>query len=382
MTILLNGYIREKIMQIPFNTLKPGYEKYRDEYLKAATRVLDSGWYTLGHELEAFEHEFAEWLRMKHCVGLNSGLDALILAVRALGIKAGDEVIVPANTYIASVLGITENGATPVFVEPDLYYNIDPDKIELAITPKTKAILVVHLYGQACRMDEIMGIAQRHNLPVIEDCAQSHGATFKGQKTGTFGTISCFSFFPTKNMGAFGDAGAIATNDEEIAQKIRALRNYGSEKKYYNKYQGVNSRMDEIQAALLRVKLRHIDEITAERRAIAEAYLAGIKNPNIALPQIAEGASHVWHLFVVRTEKRDELQKYLIKNGISTQIHYPVPPHLAEAYERLEYHIGAFPITERCAASILSLPLYNGMNSKEMEYVLLYLNNHNKGEDK
>lgn len=370
----LNGYIREKIMQIPFNTLKPGYAKYRDEYLEAAMRVLDSGWYTLGRELEAFESEFVEWLGMKHCVGLNSGLDALILAVRALGIKAGDEVIVPANTYIASVLGITENGATPVFVEPDQYYNIDPDKIEQAITPRTKAILVVHLYGQACRMDKIMEIAQRHNLPVIEDCAQSHGATFNGQKIGTFGTISCFSFFPTKNMGAFGDAGAIATNDEEIAQKIRALRNYGSEKKYYNKYQGVNSRMDEIQAALLRVKLRHIDEITAERRAIAEAYLAGIKNPNIILPQIAEGASHVWHLFVVRTDKRDDLQKYLADNGIGTQIHYPVPPHLAEAYKGLGHAKSSFPITEHYADSILSLPLYNGMANDEWAFVLNTIN--------
>lgn len=361
-------------MQIPFNTLKPGYAKYRDEYLEAATRVLDSGWYTLGYELEAFESEFAEWLGMKHCVGLNSGLDALILAVRALGIKAGDEVIVPANTYIASVLGITENGATPVLVEPDQYYNIAPDKIEQAITPRTKAILVVHLYGQACRMGKIMEIAQRHNLPVIEDCAQSHGATFNGQKTGTFGKISCFSFFPTKNMGAFGDAGAIATNDEEIAQKIRALRNYGSEKKYYNKYQGVNSRMDEIQAALLRVKLRHIDEITAERRAIAEVYLAGIKNPNIILPQIAEGASHVWHLFVVRTDKRDKLQKYLADNGIGTQIHYPVPPHLAEAYSGLRYKIGDFLNTEEYAASILSLPMYCGIKDIEMAYIIEKLN--------
>ena len=361
-------------MQIPFNTLKPGYAKYRDEYLEAATRVLDSGWYTLGYELEAFESEFAEWLGMKHCVGLNSGLDALILAVRALGIKAGDEVIVPANTYIASVLGITENGATPVLVEPDQYYNIAPDKIEQAITPRTKAILIVHLYGQACRMGKIMEIAQRHNLPVIEDCAQSHGATFNGQKTGTFGKISCVSFFPTKNMGAFGDAGAIATNDKEIAQKIRALRNYGSEKKYHNKYQGVNSRMDEIQAALLRVKLRHIDEITAERRAIAEAYLAGIKNPNIILPQIAEGASHVWHLFVVRTEKRDELQKYLADNGIGTQIHYPVPPHLAEAYKGLGYKIGDFPTTEDYSKTILSLPVFNGFPQTDLLKVIDNIN--------
>ncbi|WP_303150574.1 DegT/DnrJ/EryC1/StrS aminotransferase family protein [uncultured Cloacibacillus sp.] len=361
-------------MQIPFNTLKPGYEKYRDEYLEAATRVLDSGWYTLGRELESFEKEFAEWLGMKHCVGLNSGLDALILAVRALGIKVGDEVIVPANTYIASVLGITENGAAPVFVEPDQYYNIDPDKIEQAITKRTKAIIVVHLYGQACRMDKIMEIADKHNLPVIEDCAQSHGAAFKGQKTGTFGTISCFSFFPTKNMGAFGDGGAIATNDEEIAQKIRALRNYGSEKKYYNKYQGVNSRMDEIQAALLRVKLRHIEEITEERRAIAEAYLAGIKNPDITLPQIAEDASHVWHLFVVRTEKRDELQKYLADNGIGTQIHYPVPPHLAEAYKGLGYKASDFPITEGLAGTILSLPLFNGENVSHIDTLLQIIN--------
>lgn len=361
-------------MQIPFNTLKLGYEKYRDEYLEAATRVLDSGWYTLGHELEAFEKEFAGWLGMEYCVGLNSGLDALILAVRALGIKAGDEVIVPANTYIASVLGITENGATPAFVEPDQYYNIDPDRIEQAITPKTKAIMVVHLYGQACRMDKIIDIAKRHNLPVIEDCAQSHGATFNGQKTGTFGAISCFSFFPTKNMGAFGDAGAIATNDEHVAQKIRALRNYGSEKKYYNKYQGVNSRMDEIQAALLRVKLRHIDEITAERRAIAEAYLSGIKNPDIILPQIAEGASHVWHLFVVRTEKRDELQKYLADNSIGTQIHYPVPPHLAEAYKELGHRKGEFPITESYGEKILSMPLYIDMPISDIIYITDIIN--------
>ena len=364
-------------MRIPFNTLKPGYEKYRDEYLEAATRVLDSGWYTLGHELEAFEKEFSDWLGMEYCVGLNSGLDALILAVRALGIKAGDEVIVPANTYIASVLGITENGATPAFVEPDQYYNIDPDKIEQAITPKTKAIMVVHLYGQACRMDKIMDIAKRHNLPVIEDCAQSHGATFNGQKTGTFGAISCFSFFPTKNMGAFGDAGAIATNDEHVAQKIRALRNYGSEKKYHNKYQGVNSRMDEIQAALLRVKLRHIDEITSERRAIAEAYLSGIKNPDIILPQTAEGATHVWHLFVVRTEKRDELQKYLAENGIGTQIHYPVPPHLAEAYKELGYGIGDFLRTECFSKTILSLTVYNEMLNSDVIYTSMEINKWN-----
>ncbi|MCQ4814651.1 DegT/DnrJ/EryC1/StrS family aminotransferase [Cloacibacillus evryensis] len=365
-------------MTIPFNTLKPGYERYRDEYLTAVTRVMDSGWYILGHELELFEKEFAEWLGIEYCVGLNSGLDALVLAFRALGLKAGDEVIVPANTYIASVLGITENGATPVFVEPDQYYNIDADKIEAAITPRTKAILVVHLYGQPCRMDKIMEISAKYNIPVVEDCAQSHGATFKGQKTGTFGIISCFSFFPTKNMGAFGDAGAIATNDENIAKKIRALRNYGSEKKYYNKYQGVNSRLDEIQAALLRVKLLHIEEISRERAEIAQKYLNEINNPAVILPQIMDGADHVWHLFVIQTEKRDALQKYLNDSGIATQIHYPVPPHMAEAYIELGYETKDFPITEKMSNTVLSLPLFNGISEKEMAFVVNVINKFNR----
>ncbi len=360
--------------KIPFNTLKPGFKKYRDEYIQAATRVLDSGWYVLGKEVEAFESEFAKWLGLNHCVGLNSGLDALILALKAMGIGQGDEVIVPANTYIATVLGITQNGATPVFVEPDIYHNIDPDKIESAITKNTRAILVVHLYGQPCRMDEIMEIANKHGIPVVEDCAQSHGATLNGKMTGTFGKISCFSFFPTKNLGAFGDAGAIATNDYKLADKVRMYRNYGSKEKYYNEVQGVNSRLDEIQAALLRIKLSHLEEITIERNNIAQKYLNGINNPIIQLPKILTNARHVWHLFVVQTKERNKLQKYLADNGIGTQIHYPVPPHLSEAYKYLGYKNNSFPITEEKAQTSLSLPLYAGMKDNGIKYVVDALN--------
>ena len=359
---------------IPCNALKPGYDKYREEYIAAATRVLDSGWYVLGKEVEAFENEFASWLGAKYCVGLNSGLDALILAFRAMGIGKGDEVIVPANTYIASVLGITENGATPIFVEPDEYHNINTDKIEAAITPHTKAILVVHLYGQPCRMDKIIDIANSHDLPVIEDCAQSHGATFKGMMTGTFGKIGCFSFYPTKNLGAFGDGGAIVTDDAEIAEKIHMYRNYGSEKKYYNKVQGINSRLDEIQAALLRVKLSHIEELIKEREYVARKYLEGITNPLIKLPNIMDGARHVWHQFVITTSKRDDLHEFLADEGIGSLIHYPIPPHLSEAYSKLGYSRGSFPITEKEADSVLSLPIFNGMVQDNIDRVIYAVN--------
>nr|HPI99056.1 DegT/DnrJ/EryC1/StrS family aminotransferase [Synergistales bacterium] len=271
-------------MKIPFNRLFPLYEKYRKEFDQAALRVLSSGWYILGDEVSSFEKEFAGSIGSDHCVGLNSGLDSLILAMRALGIGPGDEIIVQANTYIATVLGITENGATPVFVEPDKYHGIDPEKIEKAISSKTRAILAVHLYGQPCEMDKIQEIGKIHGIPVIEDCAQSHGAAYKGQKTGTFGSIGCFSFFPTKNLGAFGDAGAIVTNHKELAEKVMMLRNYGSRSKYVHEITGVNSRLDEMQAALLRVKLKHLDEILEERKQIAEAYLRGIDNPLVELP--------------------------------------------------------------------------------------------------
>ena len=361
-------------MKIEFNVLDRQYQKYSEEYKQAALRVLESGWYILGKEVETFEHSFAEYMGMKYCVGLNSGLDALILAFRALDIKDGDEVIVPANTYIASVIGITENGAIPVYVEPDEYYNIDADKIEEAITDKTKAILVVHLFGQAANMHKIKDIATKHNLYLIEDCAQSHGARFDGKLTGTFGDIGCFSFFPTKNLGAFGDAGAIVSDKEEIADRIRMLRNYGSKIKYQHEIEGVNSRLDEIQAALLSTKLPHLEELTKERIKIAESYLAGIKSPKVALPTIRDKADHVYHLFVVRVENRDEFQQYLLDHGIKTQIHYPIPPHLSACYQRFGHSVGAFPITEQSVNEILSLPLYNGMTEEEIEYVVNAVN--------
>lgn len=365
-------------MNIPFCELRSGYVKYREEYIEAATRVLDSGWYILGKELETFEREFASWLGTDYCVGLNSGLDALILAFQALGIGHGDEIIVPANTYIASVMGITKNDATPVFIEPDEYHNIDADSIESAITKNTKAILVVHLYGQPCRMDKIMEIANRHGIPVVEDCAQSHGATFNGKMTGTFGKISCFSFFPTKNLGAFGDAGAIATTDKELADKIQIYRNYGSEKKYYNKVQGVNSRLDEMQAALLRVKLTHLEELTLERELIAQKYLNNINNPLIELPKVISNTRPVWHQFVIKTEKRDGLIEYLSDNGIGSQIHYPIPPHLSEAYSSLGFTRGSFPITEKEADTILSIPIYNSLRYKESDHIIKTLNNYKR----
>ena len=363
-------------MKINFNELKRGYEKYKEEYDKAAIEVLESGWYILGENVEKFESNFSQFIGSKYCVGVNSGLDALILAVRALNIGYGDEVIVPANTYIATVLGITENNATPIFVEPDEYYNIDANKIEEKITNKTKAIMVVHLYGQAANMKKIKEIADKNDLYLIEDCAQSHGAKFEGKTTGTYGDIGCFSFYPTKNLGAFGDGGAIVTDNEKIADKIRMLRNYGSRRKYYNEIEGVNSRLDEMQAALLNVKLSHYRELRSEREKIAQKYLNEIRNPKIILPKIRKGAEHVWHLFVVQTENRDKLQNYLNENEIGTQIHYPIPPHLSEAYKYLGYKKGDFPITEKQANTVLSLPIYDGMTNEEAEYVIKAINDY------
>lgn len=335
---------------------------------------MESGWYVLGQELSSFETEFANYVGSSQCVGLNSGLDALILAIRAMKIGPGDEVIVQANTYIATVLAITENGATPIFVEPDEHHGIDPNKLEQAITEKTKAIMAVHLYGLPCNMDLLVEIANRRNIPIIEDCAQSHGASFKGHKTGTFGTISCFSFFPTKNLGAFGDAGAIVTDDLDLADKVKTLRNYGSKKKYYNEICGVNSRLDEIQAALLRVRLKYLNETLAERSSIAEYYLKNIDPSVVTLPSIRPGASHAWHLFVVQCIRRNDLQNHLEARGIQTQIHYPVPPHLSGAYGHLGYKVGDYPITEGLSNSVLSLPLYNGMTDGEMKKVCAAIN--------
>lgn len=347
---------------------------HQEEYEKKALDVLRSGWYILGKEVTAFEEEFAAFTGSRYCVGLASGLDALWLAFRILGIGAGDEVIVQANTYIASVMGITINGATPVFVEPDAYYNMDVFKIEEKISGRTKAILVVHLYGQASNMAPILALCKKHNLRLVEDCAQSHGAAFDGKMTGTFGDIGCFSFYPSKNLGAFGDAGAIVTDDEDLAKAMRMYRNYGSEKRYYNKVVGANSRLDEMQAGLLRVRLSHLEELTTERRRIAHTYLSSIQNPLIILPETRTLCSHVWHQFVIRCDKREDLIRHLDSTGIGTIIHYPIPPHLSEAYAYLGYQAGSFPITESYADTILSIPMYNGMTQEEQQYVIERLN--------
>lgn len=361
-------------MKVMANTLDRGFFMYQDEFEKKALEVLRSGWYVLGKEVSAFEEEFAEYVGCKRCVGLASGLDALWIAFRLLGIGAGDEVLVQGNTYIASVMGITMNGATPVFVEPDEYYNLDASRLEEKITERTKAVLAVHLYGQASNMGEILKVAKRHGLRVVEDCAQSHGAKFDGQVTGSFGDIGCFSFYPSKNLGAFGDAGAIVTNDERIAEEARIFRNYGSEKRYYNKVVGANSRLDELQAGLLRVRLGHMDELEAQKRRICERYLRELDGEKFSLPRIREGATHIWHQFVIRSDRRDELAEYLRDKGIGTIIHYPIPPHLSEAYRYLGFRKGDLPVTEKYADSVLSLPLFYGMTEEEQSYVIDWMN--------
>lgn len=361
-------------MKIMPNRMDRGFEMYQQEFEDKALEVLRSGWYILGNEVRSFEEEFAKYAEADYCVGLASGLDALWIAFRILGIGTGDEVIVQGNTYIASVMGITMNGATPVFVEPDEYNNIDASKIEEKITNKTKAILVVHLYGQASNMAPVVELAHKYKLRLVEDCAQSHGARFNGQMTGTFGDIGCFSFYPSKNLGAFGDAGAIVTNDPKIAEDVRIFRNYGSEKRYYNKVVGANSRLDEMQAGLLRVRLRYMAELTEERQNLCNRYLEKLSNPLIELPEVREGATSVWHQFVIHCKHRDELIEYLNSKEIGTIIHYPIPPHLSEAYAYLGMKKGTLPITEAYADEVLSIPLYNGMTEEEQDYVIKAIN--------
>ena len=361
-------------MKIMPNRMDRGFYKYQDEIEQAALKVLRSGWYILGKEVSAFEEEFAAYTGAKYCVGLASGLDALWIAFRLLGIGAGDEVIVQGNTYIASVMGITMNGATPVFCEPDEYFGMDPDRIEALITEKTKAVLVTHLYGCASQMDAITDICTRHNLRLVEDCAQSHGACCNGKMTGTFGDVGCFSFYPSKNLGAFGDAGAIVTNDEALAKEFKIFRNYGSEKRYYNKVVGANSRLDEIQAAMLRVRLKYMNELTEEKIKIADRYTKEINNELIILPKIPEGSTCIWHQYVIRCEERDRLIEYLNEKEIGTIIHYPIPPHLAEAYRYLGHVEGFLPITEKLAKTVLSIPMYNGMTEEEQTYAIDALN--------
>lgn len=362
------------------NRLDRGFYMYQQEFEDKALEVLRSGWYVLGKEVQAFEEEFAAYMESKYCVGLASGLDALILAFRALSIGEGDEVIVQANTYIASVMGVTINGATPVFVEPDEEYGIDASKIEAAITPRTKAVLVVHLYGQACQMDEIVRICQKYDLKLVEDCAQSHGSRFDGKMTGTFGDIGCFSFYPSKNLGAFGDGGAIITDNKELADAMKILRNYGSEKRYYNQVVGVNSRLDEIQAGLLRVRLSHLDELAQEKVEIADRYLSELHNPYFELPKMRKKATHIFHQFVLRTKYRQQLIDYLDGLEIGTIIHYPIPPHLSEAYAYLGYHKGDYPVTEGYANEVLSIPMYNGMTREEQDFVIKALNDFKPAE--
>ena len=361
-------------MKILPNRLDRAYALHQTEYEEAALRVLRSGQYILGNELKAFEMELAAHVGTSHCVGLASGLDALIIALNMLEIGKGDEVIVQSNAFIACVMSITRNEATPVFVEPDEYYNLDPTKIEDAITEKTKAILVVHLYGQASDMEAINTIAKKHCLYVIEDCAQSQGARQNRKVTGSLSNIGCFSLFPSKNLGAFGDGGAITTNNPELDKQIRIYRNYGSEKKYYNQIVGTNSRLDELQAAMLRVRLRYLTDMNNERKAICTRYLDNIKNEQIILPKVREGCQSVWHQFVIRTDKRDQLVAHLQEKGIEIIIHYPIPPHLSEAYKHLGYSEGSYPIAEGYAKTVLSLPLYIGMTEIEQEYVIEAVN--------
>lgn len=350
---------------IPFLDLQAINAQHRNDLIKACTRVIDSGWYISGTELEQFEKNFAQYCGTQYAIGVANGLDALILTLRAwkeLGkLIDGDEIIVPANTYIASILAISANGLIPVLVEPDLNtFNLDPIKTRKAITARTKAILPVHLYGQLADMPALMDIAKEFNLLVLEDSAQSHGAEVDGKRAGNWGDASGFSFYPGKNLGALGDAGAVTTNDAELAEMLRALRNYGSHEKYKNLTIGVNSRLDEIQAAMLAVKLPYLDKETNHRREIAELYLKGINNPAITLPTIPhnnaeEYLGHVWHLFVVRSEKRNELQKHLLDNGIQTLIHYPIPPHKQRAYS--EWNTESYPISEKIHDEVLSLPI-------------------------
>ena len=357
-------------MKVISGRLDRAFELHQKEYEDKAIEVLRSGWYILGKEVSSFEEEFAAHNNIEYCVGVASGLDALALAIRALGIGEGDEVLVQANTYIASVMGITMNRATPVFVEANKYYNISVEDLESKITPKTKAIMVVHLYGQACKMDVVMEVAKKHGLYVVEDCAQSHDACYNGKKTGTFGDIGCFSFYPTKNLGAFGDAGAILTSNKELRDKIAMLRNYGSKVKYHFEEVGLNSRLDELQAGLLRVRLRYLEAMAKERECIADYYTKNIKNDKIIKPELQEGATSVWHQYVVRTDERDRFEEYLKENEIITTIHYPIPPHLSKAYEYLNLKEGSFPMTEKYAKEMLSLPIYNGMTDEEVKYVV------------
>lgn len=358
-------------MKIPFLNFEPMHSPIRMEMKKAFEKVYDSYWYVQGSELNQFEESYARFNQTKYAVGVSNGLDALYLSLKVLGIKKGDEVIIPSNTYIATVLAVSYLGATPVFVEPKVStYNLNPELIEEAITQKTKAIMPVHLYGQSCEMDAIMTVAKKHNLFVVEDNAQAHGCHYNRKPTGSFGHINGTSFYPGKNLGALGDAGAITTNDEELAFKVKTLRNYGSSKKYYNDVIGHNMRLDEMQAAFLSVKLNHLQNWTKQRQEIANCYNEALSTiDQVITPEIAKNAEHVYHLYVIRTQKRDALQQYLNEHDIGTLIHYPIPSHLQKAYNQLGYRKGDLPLAENLSDTSLSLPIWPGMEVQQIEYI-------------
>ncbi len=359
---------------IPFLDLKSAQTELLELLDDAFLRVMNSGWYILGNEVQEFENEFATYCEVDYCVGVGNGLDALHLILRAYGIGAGDEVLVPSNTYIATWLAVTHAGATPVPVEPDYFtFNIDPSRLEDAITPRTKAIIAVHLYGHPAHMDAINDIAKKYGLKVIEDAAQAHGARYKGRRAGSLGNAAGFSFYPGKNLGAIGDGGAVTTNDAELADKVRVLRNYGSQVKYHNEVLGFNSRLDELQAAFLRVKLGHLEKWNARRKRIADWYIDRLENTALVMPHVASWAEPVWHLFVVRHPEREKLQGWLNEVGIRSMIHYPITPHLQPAYSKLGYTIGSFPIAERMANTVLSIPIGPHMPQEQVSIVISYL---------
>lgn len=371
----INKYKGENKMNIDFVSFKPMENELDSELRAAFERVYTKSWYIEGEEDKKFEEAFAKFCDVNYCVGVGNGLDALMLALKAMNIGDGDEVIVPSNTYIATALAVTYVGAKPVLVEPDIRtFNIDPTKIERAINDKTKAIMPVHLYGQPCDMDPIMLIAKKYSLRIIEDCAQAHGARYKGKVIGSFGDAAGFSFYPGKNLGALGDAGATVSNDLNIISKVRALGNYGSDYKYHHIYQGNNSRLDELQAAFLSVKLSILNKMNEERRKIANMYLEGINNKLINLPYVPDYAEPVWHIFGIRCNRREELEKHLNEAGIRTNKHYPIPIHLQECYKSLGYKKGDFPVAEEISNTELSLPMYYGMTNEEIQYVVNTIN--------
>lgn len=363
------------MMNIPFVTFLPMEKELNEELRGAFDRVFTRSWYIGGEEDNSFEKAFAEYCGSQYCVGVGNGLDALMLALKALDIGEGDEVIVPSNTYIATALAVTYVGATPVFVEPDIRtFNINPALIEGSITEKTKAIMPVHLYGQACDMDPILAVAKEYGLKVVEDCAQAHGATYKGKKVGSFGDAAGFSFYPGKNLGALGDAGAVVTSNKELADKIRALGNYGSDYKYHHIYKGNNSRLDELQAAFLAAKLPHLERMNVERRRVATKFTEGIKNPKVVTPYVLQDCVPVWHIYGIRCVEREALEKHLKRKGIGTNKHYPIPMHMQECYKDLNIPQGALPIAEEISSTELSIPMYYGMKDDEIQYIIDAIN--------